>query len=455
MPARRTASALVVCLAATVAAAQAPTKTGFVDRVCKAPGGGNRKYVVFVPADYNANPDKKYPVIMFLHGSGEGGDDGKAQVGVGMGPSVAAKKATFPFVVVFPQFKDRWNADSADGRRTMVILDEVLNDYRTDPKRVSLTGVSMGGMAVWQYAALHPARWAAIVPVCGTYNHAPLKADLLRDVPCWCFHGAKDQDAPIKESRAMIDQLKAAGGKPLFTVDKEGTHSYGYFNSVYGNDKLYEWLARQERWAPAADQPVGKKLLDAHAALDAAMAAHRADVAKWFEADGKVTADERTAYRERGALPARAPAALRAAPVKAAKAAAAVYRAAADEFTAMNKPEWGRAVLRELEGLKAAPGVGAAMGLPVGAWQFKYKPGPVTGTTTVAADWTAQHADSTGLKQTGTVQMGRGGYVIRYPRFVEVWAPSADGKAVEIEHYQPAADYPKFEPTATATGTRK
>jgi predicted peptidase len=97
------------------------------------------KYVVFVPKDYTG--DKEFPVILFLHGAGESGTDGLKQVGTGLGKAIRDKKGDFGFIAVFPQSqKGGWKAESAEGKRAVAILDEVLKTYKTDPKRVYLAG---------------------------------------------------------------------------------------------------------------------------------------------------------------------------------------------------------------------------------------------------------------------------------------------------------------------------
>jgi predicted peptidase len=213
------------------------TETGFLDRVHKDADGTDAKYVLFVPKDYKA--DKPYPLILFLHGSGESGDDGKKQVTVGLGKAVAAQADTFPFLVVFPQSKKRtWQADSDDGKRALAILDEVAKEYKVDPKRIYLTGLSMGGYGTWSMATAHPERWAAIAPICGAGD--PKSAEKLKDIPCWCFHGDEDKAVPVQRSRDMIEALRAVGAHPTyFEFPGVGHNSW---DDAYGIKSLYTWM---------------------------------------------------------------------------------------------------------------------------------------------------------------------------------------------------------------------
>jgi predicted peptidase len=223
-------------LASFSARAASPVAHGFVDRVFR-DGSEESKYVVFVPHDYRG--DKAFPAIAFLHGSGETGTDGHKQTQVGLGPAIRKQEKTFPFIAVFPQSKKRnWKASSVDGIRALKILDEVEKEYRIDPDRVYLTGISMGGFGTWSIAMEHPERWAAIVPVCGGGD--PKQVDRIKGIPCWCFHGGADGIVPVGFSRRMRDALEKAGSQPRYTeYPKVGHNSW---DRAYGTAELYTWL---------------------------------------------------------------------------------------------------------------------------------------------------------------------------------------------------------------------
>lgn len=218
-------------------------KVGFLDRVFK-DGDSESKYIVFVPHDYKG--DKAYPLILFLHGAGESGTDGKRQAAVGLGPAIRKQEKTFPFIVVFPQAdkagRASWYADSPYGMRALKILDQVKKDYKVDDKRLYLTGLSMGGYGTWSFAAAHPNKWAAIVPVCGGGDATT--AAKFKDVPCWCFHGDADNAVKVTESRAFIKALKDAGGNPKY--DEYPGVGHNSWDKAYGTPELYEWLLKQQ-----------------------------------------------------------------------------------------------------------------------------------------------------------------------------------------------------------------
>jgi predicted peptidase len=229
-------------LGAAPAQAGGEKQTGFLDKVYKGSDGYEAKYVVFVPHGYDGK--KKYPVILFLHGSGETGTDGQKQVKVGLGPAVKKRDKSFEFIAIFPQsHKRNWRAGSEDGMRALAILDEVEKDYQVDAKRVYLTGLSMGGYGTWSLAAAHPERWAAIVPVCGGGNAKD--AEKIKDIPCWCFHGDADKAVKVELSRTMIQALKDAGAQPRY--DEYPGVGHNSWDRAYATPELFEWLLQQKR----------------------------------------------------------------------------------------------------------------------------------------------------------------------------------------------------------------
>ena len=141
----------------------------FVNRVFT-DSAGEHKYVVFVPANYSSQ--KKWPVILFLHGACNRGTDGRSQLVSGLAPSIRLRQAEYPFLVVFPQCEDTqsrvlggWTDQPEDAERALKILDAVENDYSVDKKRECLVGLSMGGSGAYEIAAKSAKRWSALVPV--------------------------------------------------------------------------------------------------------------------------------------------------------------------------------------------------------------------------------------------------------------------------------------------------
>jgi predicted peptidase len=225
-----------------VRADDAKVEHGFVDRVHKDADGKEVKYVLFVPHDYKG--DTPYPVILFLHGAGETKGGQKMPVEVGIGPAIKKHEKSFKFITIIPQAQTRgWGANSENGKRAMEMLAEVEKDYKVDPKRIYLTGLSMGGYGTWSLAAAHPDKWAAIVPICGGGNTKD--AEKIKDIPCWCFHGDDDQAVRVQLSRDMIEALKKAGGTPKYTEYPGVGHNS--WDKAYGTKEMFDWLGEQHR----------------------------------------------------------------------------------------------------------------------------------------------------------------------------------------------------------------
>ena len=127
--------------------------------------------------------------------------------------------------------------------RARDILEEVEKDYKTDKKRVYLTGLSMGGFGTWSFAAAHPKRWAAIAPICG--GGSVKDAEKIKDIPCWCFHGDADTAVPVAGSRDMIEAIKKAGGNPKYTEYPGVGHNS--WDKAYGTKELWTWLLEQKK----------------------------------------------------------------------------------------------------------------------------------------------------------------------------------------------------------------
>ncbi len=217
-------------------------KRGFVEKVFK-DETGEHKYVVFVPPSYS--PSKPLPVILFLHGAGERGGDGRSHLNIGFGAMLKAREANFPAVVVFPQCEDKrgrvlqgWLAGSPDAERALNILNQVEQDYRTDSKRRILTGWSMGGFGAWSIAAADPSRWSALAPLAG--GGQAEWAEKLKDLPIWAWHGEEDHAVLANRSRAMIDALKSAGATPRYTEIEAGDHDS--WKVAYTDDRFIAWM---------------------------------------------------------------------------------------------------------------------------------------------------------------------------------------------------------------------
>ena len=198
------------------------------------------RYLLFLPAGYGEK-EQKWPLILFLHGAGERGDD-LEKVKVHGPPKIAEKKKDFPFIVVSPQCpEEKWWPNEIDMLTNL--LDDIVGRYEVDEERIYLTGLSMGGYGAWRLATEEPERFAAMAPICG--GGIPALAEKLKDVPVWAFHGAKDEVVPLKESEDMVNALKACGGQVKLTVYPEAGHDS--WTETYNNDELYKWFLSHRR----------------------------------------------------------------------------------------------------------------------------------------------------------------------------------------------------------------
>jgi predicted peptidase len=197
-------------------------------------GVGDYAALAWVPGQTGRT---RTPLVLFLHGSGERGDDLEKVVRHGI-PKLIRVGRTFPFVVVAPQCPEGW---WWQGLKVSRFLDRVAGRFHADPARIYVTGISMGGAGVWELVATCPERLAAAAPVCGPYQWFP--AERFGQVPVWCFHGAMDEVVPITDSIRRIREVRKAGGQVRFTVYPDAGHDA--WSETYTNPKLYRWLLAQ------------------------------------------------------------------------------------------------------------------------------------------------------------------------------------------------------------------
>ena len=190
-------------------------------------------YLTYLPEDYD--PAKQYPLVVFLHGAGERGNERASLARHGWFKH-AEQGEQFPFIMVAPQCPEGkyWGSyiESLN-----VFLDTILETYSVDRNRVYLTGLSMGGTGTWLWSLSNPERFAAVAPICGTGVY--WFAERLVDKPLWVFHGDKDDIVPLLESEHMVESLRKRGGNPKFTVLPGVGHNA--WNYAY-NQELADWF---------------------------------------------------------------------------------------------------------------------------------------------------------------------------------------------------------------------
>jgi predicted peptidase len=215
---------------------EADMPTGFVfDSVTVS--GHSRDFAVYVPRDYT--PDRKWPVIVFLNGSGECGTDGQKHLAVGLAPAIMLDRESWPFIVVFPQKPEQKSTWLEHDDLVQAALDKTLASYSTDPARIYLTGLSQGGLGAWEIGAKHADRFAAIAPCCGWGDPDTLAPELAH-TPCWAFHGEKDTAVNPSGTKNLVAALEKLHAPVRMTLYPDANHNC--WDQAYRTEKLGEWL---------------------------------------------------------------------------------------------------------------------------------------------------------------------------------------------------------------------
>ena len=235
-------------------------ETGFLDRTLSL-HGVEYKYQVFVPEDWT--PHKKWPIVLFLHGAGERGDDGMLETDVGIASAIRSSRKEVDAIVVMPQCpKGLWWVMPPMQELAINALDRASKEFRGDPQRTYLAGLSMGGFGAWQLAGKYPGRFAAMIVICGgirpparalkaypylasvippdspkSYSEA---AERVGKVPVWIFHGTDDDIIPVTESQRMAAAMKQVGAEVHYTEYPGIRHDS--WDKAFDEPKLFPWL---------------------------------------------------------------------------------------------------------------------------------------------------------------------------------------------------------------------
>lgn len=247
--------AAAACFAAVLDCAAQP-QTGLLFRGVRV-GPATYRYEVYVPPAWT--PKKKWPVILFLHGAGHRGEYAPGQNESVLGKRFLSYQKQSAAIVVFPRCRtNAWWSDPEMEAMALGALEQTMQEFSGDPRRVYLTGLSMGGYGSWYLAAKHPGKFAAIVPVCGGIRTPPTiaipavstardpYADVARKIgktPVWVFHGTADETISIAESRKMVQALRAAGGNVRYTEYAGVGHNS--WDRAYAEPKFFPWLLAQ------------------------------------------------------------------------------------------------------------------------------------------------------------------------------------------------------------------
>lgn len=232
-------------------------ETGFLNRTVVL-GGASYRFQVYVP--WSWTPERLWPVILFLHGGGERGDDGLRPTEVGLGSAIRRNARRFPAIVVFPQTNRSccgwWGEASALAIRA---LDHAVAEFHGDPRRLYLTGLSMGGSGTFRIAAEYPGRFAALVPVCADFTgelsdsrewagegeHYQALARTIGRTPVWLFQGGVDDAPSPVVARRLAATLAQVSGDVRYTEYPGVGHNA--WEWAYAEPGLMPWLLARTR----------------------------------------------------------------------------------------------------------------------------------------------------------------------------------------------------------------
>ena len=232
-------------------------QTGFLDRSI-VHAGTRYPYQVYVPRTYDGS--RAWPLVLFLHGAGERGDDGLRQTTVGIGPALRRWPERFPAIVVLPQapLGTIWSGEP--GGAALAALEQTCEEAVIDPDRVYLTGLSMGGYGSWLLGYHHAARFAALLVICGGVGDRPARpssvpagegtpqqrvAARVGKLPIWIVHGEADLVVPVTESRRMVEALREVGAEVRYSELPGIEHDA--WTAAYGSESIASWLFAQRR----------------------------------------------------------------------------------------------------------------------------------------------------------------------------------------------------------------
>ncbi|HEV3143296.1 MAG TPA: prolyl oligopeptidase family serine peptidase [Gemmataceae bacterium] len=215
-------------------------------------GDGKLLYRLMKPENYDSK--EKYPLVVFLHGMGERGDDNDAQLKHGVAEFAKPEnRKKYPCFLMAPQcpvtttwsnFGMEFKKEPTPAMRLLLeAVPALVKEFSIDDKRIYVTGLSMGGFGTWDAIVRMPDLFAAAVPICGGGDVKT--AETIAKLPIWVFHGAKDTVVKPERSRSMVEALKKAGGDPKYTEYPNESHAS--WVPAYKDAEMFAWLFAQKK----------------------------------------------------------------------------------------------------------------------------------------------------------------------------------------------------------------
>ena len=219
-------------------------------------------YRIYIPSNYDPK-NQTTPLIVFLHGAGERGTDNQRQFKQFLPEAFSQSMSPYAeAIIIAPQCpSDQQWVDTpwADGNYSVdqiaesnelgavvELISEVENKYKPDADRYYAIGLSMGGFATWDLIMRHTELFAAAMPICGGAD--PTKAEKLKELPIWTFHGTEDKTVPYAGTKAMCDAIKLTGSE-VFEFTSMTNYDHGIWSNIGSNTRYGKWLLKQVRSA--------------------------------------------------------------------------------------------------------------------------------------------------------------------------------------------------------------
>ena len=204
------------------------------------------QYLLYLPSGYCRSENRRWPLLLFLHGWGESGDDLEFLKYHGV-PKYLESSDGLPFIVIAPQASEgvEWQELTAE---LMDFLHALSSEYDVDPDQIYLTGLSTGGKGAWALAVQNPDIFAAVAPVAADIPEVEGFMDMvpgLRRVPTWVVHGERDDVYPLERAKSIVEILESADGDVVLTVVPGAGHVS--WEEFYARLAFYEWLLKQSR----------------------------------------------------------------------------------------------------------------------------------------------------------------------------------------------------------------
>lgn len=198
------------------------------------------RYLLSLPEGYEAEAARAWPLLVFLHGAGERGDDLELLLKHGPPKLIAAGKK-FEAIVVSPQVPagETWNEHGVKA-----LVDKLCGEYRVDASRIYLTGISMGGFGTWETVLTYPNVFAAAAPICGGAGIGMVKLDRVKELPLWVFHGGADTVVPPEYSTTVQKRMKNHANFKFTLYPGVGHDSW---TQTYENEEFWSWLFAQKK----------------------------------------------------------------------------------------------------------------------------------------------------------------------------------------------------------------